>query len=242
MKILADMPSLHTLNLRDTKVTDAGLVHLARIKGLSDLNLSGTNVLGSGLSHLKAKPDLERLSLADTLVGDDSLGELAGCPNLSFLNLSETTITDAGLNKLQAVRNLRTVSLAATDVTKAGVDQLKSAIRGLSVEWSPPPADPDLKPVSPPIAIDKLPSADPAALIKKYEGQTKTDDSAADKPVVSVSLQGSAVTDAELAHLRAWKSLRILNLKGCEKITDAAHAVHRPLAGVDRAGPVGRIG
>jgi Leucine-rich repeat (LRR) protein len=224
MKILAEMPSLHTLNLQDTKVTDAGLVHLARIKGLSDLNLSGTNILGSGLSHLKAKPDLERLSLADTLVGDDALGELAGCPNLSFLNLSETTITDVGLDKLQAVRNLRTVSLASTDVTKAGVDRLKGAIRGIAVEWSPPTADPDPKPVSPPVAIDKLPPADPAALIKKYEAQTKTDDSVADKPVVSVSLQGSAVTDSELAHLRAWKSLRVLNLKGCEKITDAALA------------------
>ena len=54
--------------------------------------------------------------------------------------------------------------------------------------------------------------ADPAALVKKYEGQSKTDDEIKEKPVVSVSLQGSKVTDVELGHLRRAHS--VVRLRG----------------------------
>lgn len=222
LKLMGDLSSLKVLDVRGTKVTDAGLAHLGRAKGLSDLNLSGTNVTGSGLSHLKAKPDLEKLAFDDTLIGDDALAELAGCPNLVYLSLNETAISDAGLDKLQAVKNLRTVSATGTEITRTGVERLKKAIKGISVEWTSPSDEPDPKPVLPPVAIEKLPPPDPASLVKKYDAQVKTEGDSKDKPVIAVSFEGKPVTDEEIANLRAWKSIRVLNLKGCEKITDAA--------------------
>jgi Leucine-rich repeat (LRR) protein len=222
LKVMPDLPALRSLDLHGTKVTDAGLAHLGRVRALVELNLSGTEVTGPGLVHLKAKPEFEILILNDSLVTDAALAELSGCPNLSHLGLDETGVTDAGLDKLQSVKALRTVSVAGTEVTKAGVDRLKAAVKGIAVEWTSPAAEPDPKLVTPPIALDKLPPADPAAIVKKYDGQIKTDDSAKDKPVIAVSLENKAVTDEEIANLRAWKSIRMLNLKNCDKITDAA--------------------
>jgi Leucine-rich repeat (LRR) protein len=221
LRSLAGLSSLRSLNLQGTKVTDAGLAHLGAVKGLAELNLAGTNVTGKGFAHLKAKPDLEKLILDDSSVADDALAELAGCPNLAFLHLSETAITDAGLDKLHEVKSLRSVALEGSDVTRAGVDRLKGAVKRINVNWTAPAAVADPKPVSPPVAIDKLPAADPTALAKKYKGQTQVDETGKDKPVISVSLQGSAITDEEIAHLRAWKSLRRLNLNDCKNLTDA---------------------
>ena len=180
---------------------------------------------GAGLAHFKAKPELRSLDLTDTLVTDAGLEELSGCPNLSVLRLDQTAVTDAGLDKLHAVKSVTVVHLDGTDVTKAGVDRLKAALPNTaSITWPEPAAGADPKPVMPPVPIDKLPPADPTGLLKKYEGQTRTDDEAKEKPVVSVSLQGKAVTDEELGHLRGWKGLQVVNLSGCEKVTDAGLA------------------
>src|SRR4029079_5531001 len=55
-------------------------------------------------------------------------------------------------------------------------------------------------------------------------GQTRVDDESKDKPVVSVNLEGRPVTDGDLAHLRAWKGLQVVNLRGCANVTDAGLA------------------
>jgi Leucine-rich repeat (LRR) protein len=224
LRSLPELQHLQWLSLRGTKITDPGLVHLARVKELADLDLGQTAVTAAGLAHLRAKPELWVLHLTDTLVTDAGLENLSGCPGLSKLVLEQTGITDAGLDKLQLVKSLAFVYLAGTDVTAAGVARLRKLLPNASIDWPDPPAVPDPKPVSPPIAIDKLPPADPVALVHKYDGQIRKDDEDKNKPVISVSLQGKPVTDEELAHLRGWKGLQVVNLSGCEKVTDAGLA------------------
>ena len=63
--------------LRDTQITDAGLVHLAGMTNLQDLYLTDTQVTDAGLVHL------------------------AGMTNLGILFLDETQVTDAGVAELQ---------------------------------------------------------------------------------------------------------------------------------------------
>jgi Leucine-rich repeat (LRR) protein len=229
MPAFAEMMGLKSLVLRGTRITDTGLVHLGRMKELNTLDVSYTAVNGSGLSSLKGRPSLQILLLKGTLITDAALGELAGCPNLSGLDLDCTGITDAGLERLRDVRKLGGVSLHATEVTAAGVAKLQKDRPGFTVTWNEVKEEPDPKPVAPPIAIDKLPPADPAALIKKYDAKTKTDDEIDGKPVIEVDLSGKDVTDEELARLRTWKTLRVLDLSGCKKITDAGLPYVAPL-------------
>lgn len=63
----------------NTKVTDAGLVHLQALTQLQSLHLSGSQVTDAGLEHLK------------------------GLTNLQELHLQNTTVTDEGVKKLQQV-------------------------------------------------------------------------------------------------------------------------------------------
>ena len=108
------------LNLRGTKVTDAGLAHLANIKSLTQLHLERTAVTDAGLAHL------------------------SGLENLEYLNLYGTQITDAGLAHLQNLKKLKKLYVWQTGVTKAGAEQLTASIpelyinRGADAEPGPP--------------------------------------------------------------------------------------------------------
>ena len=63
------------LDLRDTKVTDAGLVHLKGLTQLEWLWLSHTQVTDAGLVHLKGMTNLQRLGLPRQIT-DAGLTEL----------------------------------------------------------------------------------------------------------------------------------------------------------------------
>jgi hypothetical protein len=67
------------LVLDETKVTDAGLVHLKGMTGLENW-----------------------LGLTDTQVTDDGLKHLEGFTKLRSLNLRRTQVTEAGVRKLRA--------------------------------------------------------------------------------------------------------------------------------------------
>ena len=64
------------VNLVDTKITDAGLVHLKGLTNLQTLGLGFTKITGTGLVHLKGLTKLEMLSLYGTKVTDAGVAEL----------------------------------------------------------------------------------------------------------------------------------------------------------------------
>lgn len=77
--------SLRAVTLGFTKVTDAGLVHLAGLTELEELGLAQTAVTDAGLSHLKALKKLKRLDLAGTKVTDKGAADLkAALPDLDI--------------------------------------------------------------------------------------------------------------------------------------------------------------
>src|SRR5438477_11007383 len=61
------------------------------------------------------------------------------------------------------------------------------------------------------------------AEIKGLRGQVKRDGNGPDKPVISVDLHGTRITDAGLEHLKGLNKLQVLNLYNT-KITDAGLA------------------
>src|SRR5206468_4081238 len=78
-----------------------------------------------------------------------------------------------------------------------------------------------LKKVKPPVPLDKLKPADPAAMIERLKGKYRIDAKTDGKPIVVVNLDKTKVTDRDLAELRDLKHLQELNLEAANMVTDA---------------------
>ena len=70
------------VDLNNTQVTDADLMHLKGMKNVEILTLMSTQVTDAGLEHLKGFTRLYCLSLAGTQVTDAGLRHLKGLENL----------------------------------------------------------------------------------------------------------------------------------------------------------------
>jgi internalin A len=102
--IVARLPDPGTsfgLHLHGTKVKDAGLKELARLKSLQSLSLYNTKITNAGLKELAGLTSLQSLNLGGTKVTDAGLKELAGLTTLETLSLFGTQVTDAGVAALQ---------------------------------------------------------------------------------------------------------------------------------------------
>jgi hypothetical protein len=118
--------SVHTVELDDTQITDAGLALLERLSQLRNVHLGGTPITDVGLEHLKNISQLQYLFLAGTPVTDAGLEHLKGLSELQELWISDTRVTSAGLEHLKGLRQLHTLDLRRTQVTDAGLDHLKT--------------------------------------------------------------------------------------------------------------------
>jgi hypothetical protein len=65
-----------TLDLRETQVSNRGLVHLSRLRGLQELDLRQTEVTDAGLEYLKVLTKLRYLNLKGTQVSDEAVEKL----------------------------------------------------------------------------------------------------------------------------------------------------------------------
>lgn len=107
---------IHVLNLRDTKITDAGLAEVGKLG------------------------QLRRLHLERTAIGDAGLGHLANLQQLEYLNLYGTKVTDAGLAKLEPLVRLQKLFVWQTAVTPTGCTRLETSnprleiVRGVNLE------------------------------------------------------------------------------------------------------------
>ncbi len=69
------------VRLRETRITDAGLVHLGKITTLKRLHLEKTAVTDAGMQHLSGLKELDLLNLFGTAVGDAGLVHLKAYPS-----------------------------------------------------------------------------------------------------------------------------------------------------------------
>jgi hypothetical protein len=82
------------LRLGNSRVTDAGLKHLKRLRHLQVLLLADTAVTDSGLRDLSHLPALQALHLQRTAVTGSGFGALAKLPRLSHLFLEGCPLHD----------------------------------------------------------------------------------------------------------------------------------------------------
>ena len=81
-------------------VNDADLERIAQYHGLHSLWLRNGRITDAGLKHLRALKDLRVLDLTGTLVTDDGLRTLTELPHLKVLYLRNTLVTPAGVARL----------------------------------------------------------------------------------------------------------------------------------------------
>ncbi len=129
---------------------DDSLKLLAALDPVVSINLRGTRITSAGLVHLKPLTELRRLHLELTQVTDEGIAHLAGLQRLEYLNLYGTAVTDQALEHLTDLKNLEQLYLWRTKVTAEGVAKLQKALpkvrvlRGLILEQlasakAPPP-------------------------------------------------------------------------------------------------------
>ena len=117
VKVVDKSPGIG-LDLLETKVTDAGLVHLKGLTKRQELYLGGTKVTDAGLVHLQGLKKLQKLELGTT-----------------FFTEYYTKITNDGLVHLKGLAKLQKLYLKYTKVTKAGIDKLQKALPNCSISW-----------------------------------------------------------------------------------------------------------
>ncbi len=113
--------------------TDDALKRLAALGDVVSINLRGTRITGAGLVHLKPLANLRRLHLERTRVDDAGIAHLSGLTQLEYLNLYGTGVGDKALEHLKGLKNLKQLYLWQTKVTASGVEKLQKALPGVRV-------------------------------------------------------------------------------------------------------------
>ena len=144
---LAGCTHLETLALRDSRVTDAGLLNLRNLHNLRGLGLESPLLTGRTLAELDlrnlkelgltrarisdplpalpASANLQSIGIEDGTLGDAALRDLKSLPDLRHLNLSCTTMSDAALAPLAECTHLESLWLTQCPITDAGLQHLK---------------------------------------------------------------------------------------------------------------------
>jgi Leucine-rich repeat (LRR) protein len=240
MPKVAQFKKLHTLNMRSSYVTGAGLKLLQDLKELHTLNLGGTkHFKDNDLIELKNLRAVRWVSVSGSSVTDAGLKDLKEMPNLQHLDLSATRATDAGMRELKEFKNLQSLALSTGMVTIEGLKELKlsKTLRGLSLSGKKftytGPIDPEAIKALEEFDRNSASVTDTAlANLKEVKGfvrldlfNTKVTDAGVKqlkdlRELQELDLKSTTVTDAALNHLKDSRKLIRLNISNT-KVTDA---------------------
>jgi hypothetical protein len=95
------LPSMVSLDLSHTRVTDAGAQLLASASTLRSLRLAKTEVTDASLPLLTKLPQLESLNLYGTQVTNEGIQQLASLTGLKKLYLWQSKVDAEGVSALQ---------------------------------------------------------------------------------------------------------------------------------------------
>jgi Leucine-rich repeat (LRR) protein len=122
--IIGKLTALRRLSLYNTKITDEALVHLKGLPHLQELNLEEcTKLTNAGIAHLADHKKLVELNLESTGVSDAGLKHLAGMTAMVEMNLSETQISGEGLVHLKDMQQLNELDISECPLA-GGLDGL----------------------------------------------------------------------------------------------------------------------
>jgi Leucine-rich repeat (LRR) protein len=123
---LAKLPTLKTLDLSLSRISDRGMRSLRGATGIVDLNLYfAEQVTDEGMSAIKGWKNLKRLNVRGTKITDMTLEFVSTIPTLESLDVGYAEITDVGLDHLTSLPNLRALTIGGNKLTDMGVHLLR---------------------------------------------------------------------------------------------------------------------
>ena len=112
---------LRMIDLRNTNITDDGLVHLAKMKSLIDIQLEKSKVTDIGIQQLAGLSLKSFNANYCTSISNRSLAVLAAMPSMEQIQLDYTKINDTGMAVLATASKLTRLRIRGVDVTGAGL-------------------------------------------------------------------------------------------------------------------------
>lgn len=103
------------------------------IPSMVSMDLSSTAITDSSVKLLASAKDLRMIRLSETKISDAALDTLVGLKNLESINLYGTRVSDAGVEKLKSLPHLKHLYLWQTDVSAGMIEKLKAALPGVEI-------------------------------------------------------------------------------------------------------------
>lgn len=128
---IAKMKALESLGLEGSAITDMGLTELRSLNRLQSLRLDDTPVTDAGLQSLASLADLDWISLKGLNITDDGLKALGGLVKLETLVLTDCKLTDACLVQLKGCTALKSIWRTGTQITDEGIEELQKNLPNL---------------------------------------------------------------------------------------------------------------
>lgn len=120
------LPNLESISLAHAKFTDAGAIHLAKLKKLKGLELGTSNASAACLAHLVNLP-LEYLQLGDGLDGPEGIAAIRAIPTLKRVTLTHCeALSDEGLELATRLTQLEQLELGGLNLPDERLVQLKA--------------------------------------------------------------------------------------------------------------------
>lgn len=120
--------ALWGLYLENSALTDAGLEPLSGATRIGDLTITGSRMTDAGLRHLAPLTSLWKLRLGRSAITDAGLAPLESLKSLETLSLTETELTDFSVETLAGFPSLKSLNLDRSGISPAGVERLKEAL------------------------------------------------------------------------------------------------------------------
>jgi Leucine-rich repeat (LRR) protein len=114
------VPNLKSLDLADTNLTDAGMVHIAKFNKLTRLSLFYCNITNGGLRHVAQLKELQVLNLDSREMSDEGLCHLRDLPKLKSLDIFSGRIADSSCLHIARIRSLESLELCGGGIGDAG--------------------------------------------------------------------------------------------------------------------------
>ncbi|MBW2058218.1 MAG: hypothetical protein JRJ26_12055 [Deltaproteobacteria bacterium] len=130
---VAGLVRLTTLNIPNSRITDAGMAFLKNLREMKSLVLTAANITDSGIEYLAGLSRLEILNLSNTRLTDAGMVHIAGLTNLRKLFLNRTGISDNSVPHILKLRNLERLDITGTRITHSGRRQIRNGIPGIEL-------------------------------------------------------------------------------------------------------------
>jgi hypothetical protein len=220
------------------------LEQLKKLTEPLDLRIFGAPISDAGLAQLKDIPALRRLLLNKTAkVTDAGLDNVAGCAGLTDIALVEVKVTDAGFAALAKMNRLKYVHVVKVPLSDKGLEHLKSLeeLETLHVDGADNISAAGLA------HLKKLPRLKELTL-QGFKKDSKLNDAALKEVGEMVTLEKlifgvelpigysphvTSFGDEGVAHLGRLKNLKLLNIAGCERVTDTGLASLKGLTNLE---------